>query len=67
MIVYVIFDPIHERVREVYSDINVAYERCEELDKLWGNDYVYPHVAYKIEVDKEYPKDHYHDGADRED
>jgi len=54
MIVYVIYDPLHERVREVHSDENRAYQRCEELDKLWGNDYVYPHHAIKFEVDKQY-------------
>lgn len=52
MIVYVIYDPLHERVREVHSNENVAYERCEKLDKKWGNDYVYPHISLEIEVDK---------------
>lgn len=52
MIVYVIYDPMHERVREVRSDEKIAYQRCEKLDKLWGNNYTYPHVVIKFEVDK---------------
>lgn len=52
MNVYVIFDPIHERVREVHSNKEIAYKRCDELDAKWGNNYVYPHVALEIEIDK---------------
>lgn len=56
MIVYVIFDPLHERVREVYSNKDDAWTRCGELDIIWGNDYIYPHIAIEIEVDKVNPK-----------
>ena len=51
---YVIFDALHERVCEVHSDENRAYQRCEELDKKHGNDYVYPHRAIPFKIDKQY-------------
>jgi hypothetical protein len=54
MKVYVIYDPLHERVRGVYSNEDIAYKKCNELDKKWGNDYVYPHHAIPFEIDKEY-------------
>ena len=52
MKVYVIYDPLHERVREVHTNQDKSYERCNCLDSLWGNDYIYPHGAVELEIDK---------------
>ena len=52
MKVYVIYDTLHERVREVHTNEDKAYERSNYLDSLWGNDYIYPHVTIEFELDE---------------
>lgn len=54
MIVYVIFDPLHERIRGVYSNEDISYKKCKKLDEKWGNDYIHPHIAISFEIDKDY-------------